>query len=149
MLIRQYLKMAVQNLLLPAAYRLFCTKQIEKGFTLFADAHNAKVPSSMAPLVREVKRRGTKKVVEIYDDYQQISFLRLLRRMLYFMKYYARAEYVVICDNFLPAASCKKRSETTLIQLWHGCGAFKNSAMIPKAISRLFTREMFFEIMTW
>ena len=125
MLIRQYLKMAVQSLLLPAAYRLFCTKQIEKGLLLFADAHNAKVPSSMAPLVREVKRRGTKKVVEIYDDYQQISFLRLLRRMLYFMKYYARAEYVVICDNFLPAASCKKRSETTLIQLWHGCGAFK------------------------
>lgn len=79
----------------------------------------------MAPLVREVKRRGHHKVVEIYDDYQQTSFLRLLRRMLYFMKYYARAEYVVICDNFLPVASCRKRGETTVIQLWHGCGAFK------------------------
>lgn len=123
--IRQYVKMAVQNLLLPAVYSLLKPKQIEKGLVVFADAHNKKVPSSMAPLVREVKRRGRQKVVEIYDDYQQTSFLRLLRRMLYFMKYYARAEYVVICDNFLPVASCKKRKETTVIQLWHGCGAFK------------------------
>ncbi len=124
-LVRQYIKMAVQNLLLPAVYHLHRTKQIEKGLVVFADAHNAKVPSSMAPLVREVKRRGRKKVVEIYDDYQQLSFWKLLRRMLLFMKYYARAEYVVICDNFLPVASCKKRKETTVIQLWHGCGAFK------------------------
>lgn len=123
--IRQYVKMAVQNLLLPAVYSLLKPKQIEKGLVVFADAHNKKVPSSMAPLVREVKRRGRQKVVEIYDDYQQTSFLRLLCRMLYFMKYYARAEYVVICDNFLPVASCKKRKETTVIQLWHGCGAFK------------------------
>ena len=124
-MIRQYVKMAVQNLLLPAVYSLHKPKQIEKGLVVFADAHNKKVPSSMAPLVREVKRRGHHKVVEIYDDYQQTSFLRLLRRMLYFMKYYARAEYVVICDNFLPVASCRKRGETTVIQLWHGCGAFK------------------------
>lgn len=124
-IMRQYIKMAVQNLLLPAVYSLSKPKQVEKGLVVFADAHNKKVPSSMAPLVREVKRRGHKKVVEIYDDYQQTSFLRLLCRMLYFMKYYARAEYVVICDNFLPVASCKKRKETTVIQLWHGCGAFK------------------------
>lgn len=124
-MMRQYVKMAVQSLLLPAFYDLFKPKQIEQGLVVFADAHHKNVPSSMAPLVREVKRRKHKKVVQIYDDYQQISFLRLLRRMLYFMKYYARAEYVVICDNFLPIASCKKRKETTVIQLWHGCGAFK------------------------
>lgn len=117
--------MAVQNILLPIVYELLKPRQIEKGLVVFADAHNGKVPSSMAPLVREVKRRGNKKVVEIYDDYQQISFRRLFFRMLYFMKYYARAEYVVICDNFLPVASCRKRKETTVIQLWHGCGAFK------------------------
>ena len=102
--IRQYIKMAVQNILLPTVYCLLKPKQIEQGLIIFADAHNEQVPSSMAPLVREVKRRKNKKVVEIYDDYQQISFYRLLMRMLYFMKYYARAEYVVICDNFLPVA---------------------------------------------
>lgn len=122
---RQYVKMAVQNMLLPAVYQMMKPKEIEKGLVIFADAHNQKAPSGMEPLLREVKRRGKLDVMEIYDDYQQISFWRLLRRMLYFMKYYARAEYVVICDNFLPVASCRKRKETTVIQLWHGCGAFK------------------------
>lgn len=124
-LARQYVKMAIQNLLLPLVYRVRRPKQIEQGLVVFADAHHDSVPPSMEPLVRELKRRGTKKIVEIYDDYQHISFVRLFFRMIHFMNYYARAEYVVICDNFLPVASCKKRSETTVIQLWHGCGAFK------------------------
>lgn len=124
-IIRQYIKMGVQNILLPVVYRLQKPKQIEKGLVIFADAHHDTVPSSMAPLVREVKRRKNKKVIEFYDDYQNISFLRLLKRMICFMRYYAKAEYVVICDNFLPVASCRKRKETTVIQLWHGCGAFK------------------------
>ncbi len=122
---KQYVKMAVQNILLPFVYCILKPKQIEKGLAVFADAHNSRVPSGMAPLVKEVKKRGNMRVIEIYDDYQQISFLRLVKRMLYFMKYYARAEYVVICDNFLPVSSCRKRRETTVIQLWHGCGAFK------------------------
>ncbi len=122
---RQLVKMAVQNVLLPIIYQLKKPKQIEKGLVVFADAHHDCMPPSMRPLVREIKRRGNMHVVQIYDDYQHISFIRLFYRMMHFMKYYARAEYVVICDNFLPVASCKKRKETTVIQLWHGCGAFK------------------------
>ena len=125
MITRQLIKMAVQNVLLPLVYQLKKPGQIEKGLVVFADAHHDHVPPSMQPLVREVRRRGKLRVVQIYDDYQQISFPRLFYRMMHFMKYYAKAEYVVICDNFLPAASCKKRKETTVIQLWHGCGAFK------------------------
>lgn len=123
--IRQFMKMAVQSVLLPIVYRLHQGRQIEKGLVVFADAHNGKVPSSMAPLMREIKKRGNMKVIGIFDDYQNIPFTRLLKRMLYFMKCYARAEYVVICDNFLPVSSCRKREGTTVIQLWHGCGAFK------------------------
>ena len=41
------------------------------------------------------------------------------------MKLYAVSGCVIICNNFLPVAACKKRKETRVIQLWHGCGAFK------------------------
>ena len=90
-IIRQYLKMGVQNLLLPAVYELQKPKQIEPGLVIFADAHNEKVPSAMASLVREVKRRKNKRVIEFYDDYQSISFGRLLKRMICFIKFYAMA----------------------------------------------------------
>lgn len=125
MMARQLVKMAVQNVLLPLVYRFKKPSQIEKGLVVFADAHHDRVPPSMRPLVREIKRRGNLRVVQIYDDYQQLSFLKLFYRMMHFMHYYVKAEYVVICDNFLPVASCHKRKETTVIQLWHGCGAFK------------------------
>ena len=81
--IRQYVKMALQNVLLPVVYNIAKHQGIERGLVVFADAHNQKVPSSMAPLAREIKRRGHMHVIEIYDDYQNIPFTRLLRRMLY------------------------------------------------------------------
>lgn len=74
---RQYVKMAIQNMLLPLVYNAGRHRQIEKGLVVFADAHHDSVPPSMEPLVRELKRRGSKKIVEIYDDYQNISFVRL------------------------------------------------------------------------
>ena len=40
-------------------------------------------------------------------------------------KLYAVSQTVVICDNFLPAASCRKRKGTKVIQLWHAGGALK------------------------
>jgi len=47
------------------------------------------------------------------------------RFSLSFMKLYAQAGTVVLCDYFLPAASCRKKKETKVIQLWHACGCFK------------------------
>lgn len=65
------------------------------------------------------------KIQELYLDYQKASAGQVLLHMVKFMKLYAQAGCVVICDNFLPAASCRKRQETKVIQLWHACGCFK------------------------
>ena len=55
-IIRQLVKMAVQNVLLPLVYQLKKPRQIEKGLVVFADAHHDRVPPSMRPLVQEIKR---------------------------------------------------------------------------------------------
>lgn len=68
---------------------------------------------------------GLLEIQELYLDYQKASAGQVLRHMIRFMKLYAQAGCVVICDNFLPAASCRKRKETRVIQLWHACGCFK------------------------
>lgn len=70
-------------------------------------------------------------------DFGTLGFGAMLRFLVRFMRAYATAEYVFICDYFLPAASCKKRPETTLVQLWHSCGLMKKIAFdtgedIPK-----------------
>ncbi len=62
------------------------------------------------------------------EDFGSMSPVALLRYLLRFMKAYAQAEYVFICDYYLPAASCRKRRGTTVVQLWHSCGLMKKIA---------------------
>lgn len=122
--LKQYAKMSVQNLFLPVVYRLCKRKTVDKNLIVFADAHHEETPFSMRYLLEEV--RGTKlRAVTLFSDYGQGSFFQNFKETLRFMKVYANAGTVVVCDNFLPAASCRKRKETTVIQLWHACGALK------------------------
>ena len=121
---KQLFKMFSQNFIFPIAYRMFCCHKIQDGLVLFADAHCFKRPFRMHALYEELKDRGYM-IKECYVDYQSISYFQILKEALVFMKWYARANYVVISDNFLPVSACKKRRGTFVIQLWHACGAFK------------------------
>lgn len=122
--IRQYLKMIVQNCILPIAYRVFSVKSIEPGLVIMADGHSVKRPVRMDKMY-EGLNNADYKVIEWYNDFQAMSYMKALVKMIGFMKLYSKANYVIISDNFLPVASCRKRKGTFVIQMWHGCGAFK------------------------
>lgn len=122
--IRQYIKMAFQNLILPAVYRLCCLRRVDPSLVVFADAHHDSRPENLQLLYERCA--GTRlTVAEIYLDYQKNPPLKVFGSMLAFMRLYARAGTVVICDNFLPVAGCKKRAATKVVQLWHACGSLK------------------------
>ena len=123
--LKQVAKMGAQHIVLPVFYRIFCLQKVKKDRVVFADAHHDRRPESMDTLCYTLKKSGRCKVIELYADYQKISFGKLMKVMIRFMYLYAGAGTVVICDNFLPAASCKKRKGTTVIQLWHACGSLK------------------------
>lgn len=91
---------------------------------IMADGHNTKRPERMNLMYKKLKERRYE-VVEWYCDFQSMNYIKAMKKMLGFMNCYARANYVIISDNFLPVSSCKKRPGTYVIQLWHGCGAFK------------------------
>lgn len=123
-IMKQFVKMGVQNLFLPVVYRFYKRKYVNKNCIVFADAHHEEMPFSMRYLYQAVKKSGMHVVMQ-FSDYGKGSSLDNLKSMMQFMRVYANAGYVVLCDNFLPAASCKKRPETKVLQLWHGCGALK------------------------
>ncbi len=122
--LKQYVKMAAQNMYLPAVYRIYRNRKVDEKLVIFADAHHNRRPENMELLYRELVRRGLH-VEEMYLDYQKAPAPGVLRHMSAFMKRYAQAGTVVICDNFLPAASCRKKPSTRVVQLWHACGALK------------------------
>lgn len=124
LLLKQYIKMFSQNLMLPLWYRVCCLRPVAPGLVVFADAHHDVRPENMELLYQRLKKENFN-VKELYLDYQKHSPMAVLRHMFGFMRMYAQAETVIICDNFLPVASCRKRKKTRVIQLWHACGAFK------------------------
>lgn len=123
--IREYIKTIMQRVLLPAVYSLSKKKQVQKDLVILADAHHDELPYSMRQLAEALRAQPDFTVMELCKDYQKGSYLSIIQSMLTFMRAYANAGYVVICDNHLPVASCKKRPETKVIQLWHSGGALK------------------------
>lgn len=124
--IKQISKIIIQNFILPIIYRYFCLQnpKINPELVLLADAHHTNLPSSMWQIKQVIESKGLR-VEECIQDYARLSLTELLSAMSRFMNLYSQAHYVFICDNFLPVASCRKRPETTVIQLWHGAGALK------------------------
>ncbi len=129
--IKQYMKMLLQNILLPVIYFFFRRGPVREGSVIFADAHHGEMPFSMRrayEAVAERERRGECRIQLFIGDFGSMSFLNTAKFLFCFMRQYATAKYVFICDYFLPVSACKKRKETTVIQLWHSCGLMKKIA---------------------
>lgn len=123
--VKQVLKMGMQHILLPLAYECFRHRPVNKKKVILADAHHDSCPGSLELLRERLLASEELEITEWYRDFGRLGALGQLRTCLAFMKLYAGAGTVVICDNFLPVSSCRKRSGTKVIQLWHGPGAFK------------------------
>lgn len=125
--VKQLAKMAMQQLYMPAVYKKAAKNQIEKGLVIFADAHHTHMPFSMEKMYETMKDMDRYHIEEHVTDFGKLGIGSLFRFIKSFMKRYAVAEYVFICDNFLPVSSCAKRTETKVIQLWHSGGLLKKS----------------------
>ncbi|MCC8065702.1 MAG: CDP-glycerol glycerophosphotransferase family protein [Clostridiales bacterium] len=176
--IKQWIKMLLQNILLPLLYNFYRRRPVEKGLVLFADAHHTELPFSMRRMYEILRGQETGSLYQVHDssadvpeaniadrcdseahntensgvctsnsqnsgaencrtsikieqyvtDFDSLSFGAMAKYLLLFMRRYAVAEYVFICDYFLPVASCRKRPETKVVQLWHSCGLTKKIA---------------------
>ena len=123
--IKNCIKMFCQHILLPLAYEAGKRGGVKENLVIFADAHHNSLPENMRLVHERLKESGEFDIRDMFLDYQGSSLASVLKNMLGFMFLYARAGTVVLCDNYLPAASCKKRPGTKVIQLWHACGAYK------------------------
>ena len=124
---KEQMKMLLQHTWLPHVYKKAAEGKIQKGLVIFADAHNDKLPFSMKKMYAEVRALGRYDIKVRCRDFSKMSKPALTKWLYDFMKLYAKAEYVFICDNFLPVSSCDKRAETTVVQLWHSGGLLKKS----------------------
>ena len=136
--IKQRLKNILNKVYLPFIYKISTFKPIVPGRVIFADSNTDDLPDSMELVYKNYLEKG-------YDvrlwvkDIRKLSFFGLFKFLTGFMADYATAEYVYICNYFLPVTSCGKRKGTKVIQLWHSCGMLKKFAYDAKEdISSLY-----------
>lgn len=124
--VKQFLKMALQNVILPCVYGFWRLVYLgkEEDLIVFADAHHNEIPFSMERIHSALEEKGYT-LTDFFHHFGMMSQLRSALLSVRFMRLYARAKYVFICDNFLPVSSCKKSGSTKVIQLWHCCGLMK------------------------
>lgn len=123
--LRRAMKYFICFALLAPFYYIFCLRPVEKGLVVLADGHQDKIPYSMRALREKLESLPNVRLVEYFHDYSFCNPIKGLWIMLRFMPLYARAEYVFLCDCFVPTTCCHKRRSTQVVQLWHSCGLMK------------------------
>lgn len=125
--IKQFLKMLMQSVILPIGYTIGKIKKVNPKLVVFADSHHDEIPYSMIDLYQWFQKTDYT-VITMTKNCDRAGIFTIFSYMMKFMLIYARAGYVFICDNFIPVASCNKRKETTVIQMWHAGGMLKKYA---------------------
>lgn len=116
----------------PHYFRKYSRKPIDEKKAVLAYSHLYKeMPDNLRCIKAALEEQGYSCVVidraengVIYKN----PLLNELAKCFYgkeFFREYATAKALFLTDYFFPAYACKPREGQSVVQLWHGCGAFK------------------------
>ena len=109
----------------PQLYSKYSSEPVDPKKVIFVENHNSEVSDNFLPLLEDLKRDGSytvhvhflKEFVDPWEVYVQ-NCARLVKD--------AATTSCIFLNDACRALSCvPMREETTMIQLWHACGAFK------------------------
>lgn len=126
--LRGFAKHYTYDHVLPRAYRKAAVGPIDSRKVLFVEMNRDTISDSMQLAYEEMVRRGFDCTLLSLHMYRG-KFSEYTSRCIELAKQAATAHFVFICEANQPLASLPMRTETKVIQLWHGCGAFKRFGM--------------------
>ena len=105
---------------------------------LFADSYSQSLTENMIPIYNELSKKGGYTLLTSFPSREnglinklpkilRKIFNRIRRSYSYidFLKKYAQCGTLILTESYLPAYAVQRPKDTKVIQLWHGCGAFK------------------------
>ena len=116
----------------PFYYKKYSRKPVDEKKVVLAYSHIYKeMPDNLRCMKTELEKRGYNCIVidKAEEALQHKNpLINELKKWFYgkkFFKEYATAKALFLTDYFFPAYACKHREGQSVVQLWHGCGAFK------------------------
>lgn len=118
-------KFLVLGVLYPAVYWKASRKPVKKNKILFVEVRLKTISNSLRLLEERLSEAGSYEIREHFLRNGFVSGKQYMRNCLSYIKDAADAEYIFISDSVNVLGRVKLRKETKMIQVWHGCGAFK------------------------
>lgn len=110
-------------------YKISCLLPVDQKAILFVANKDFSVPPEFESLRNLAKEKGyTTRFILKTPNSSDIIYeneWRKIKNELKFQVRYATSKCTFLCDYFLPAYANEPRKGTKLVQIWHGCGAFK------------------------
>ena len=116
----------------PRLYKKYSKKPIDPKKVVLAYSHiYKKMPDNLSCIKEYLEVRGYECVVIDFAEQARICRIGIINEILKcfwgkkFFKAYGNAKALFLTDYYFPAYACKPREGQSVVQLWHGCGAFK------------------------
>ncbi len=123
--LRKGYKVLTLKFIFPLYYKWHARKPIQKNKVLFIVNRKPTLPNSMTYVHGLLEQSGK---FTIHDKFLLNLSLRYRQKFkvdMDLMKDLATANYVFLDEATVTTCGIHKRPETKIVQLWHGCGAFK------------------------
>lgn len=106
-------------------YKWYARKPIKEKNILFIEIRYAEITNNFQLLWDELSGREGIQVDAIFLGNSVYPYKKYLRCCMDMLKKLAQAEFVLVNESSNVLAALPIRPETKMIQVWHGCGAFK------------------------
>lgn len=118
-------KFLILKLLYPWQYKRHCNRPILTGKVIILEVRRSYIGNSLKEVYKQLDENECYNVNCHFLRESEVSRIENIKNTLKFLKDMATAEYVFLSEDNNCFACFDKRPETTVVQLWHGCGAFK------------------------
>ena len=124
-IMRDCYKYLTIKVLFPAVYNKNAKKPVDKSKIVFIEVREPAISGSFRIIYDRLKADGEYRISEQYLRTSFTGKRDYVRRVIRMLKDIATAGTVFLNDSTNALGHITLRKDTKLIQLWHGCGAFK------------------------
>lgn len=125
----------------PRVYQKAAQQRVVPGKTIFLDNKESELPESFQVLYDRLSLVPQLSLSFMTLQETRVRFMLYVRNCIAFIQALATAQYVFINDASNIISCLPLRPETKVVQLWHGCGAFKKWGMSTADLKFGGTRE--------
>ena len=123
--IRRIFQFITLKILYPMYYSREARKPLKENKVIFMVPKHPYITPGISVMYDTIKNSGKYEITVHYMNKLNTRLIETYKKSSAFVKDIATAKYIFMDDSSTDFANLKMRPQTHVVQLWHGCGAFK------------------------